>query len=384
MNAIQAISTIFINDKKINSYCIALIRAINDLELSYPRLSHYRQDIAIPLHMIARYWVAYYWTFCDSEQPILQGQRKILNDQLQNDIAFRAELTRLRSLWELHVSHRKSPKDGFLVVDEMHRPKRKKTYQIELVDAYDCTIQKIVQSIWQTIQHAGPGDWGVFERPIHYQLIKDRCIALPGTALTDECLIINQKLWATFQELSLFVEALCIHEWSLFTEHNNPQKKYFRGHIYQLLTARPDNRRPLNWERNQIDILLMENLEFICPWTGKKIHQGVSYNLDHIIPIAVYPTNELWNLVPVDPYFNSNRKKDKLPSPEKLSRAHSSLVRTYENYVNHEDLSMVLQEDVGYRFLDLEFNSAQFPDLLSRAVAIFIQQIVQSRNITLF
>ena len=384
MKTIQTITSIINHDNKINSYNIALIRALNDLELSYPRLGYYRQDIAIPLHMIARYWVAYYWTFCDSEQPILQGQRELLNNQLQNDIAFRGELTRLRSLWELHISKRKSPKDGFLVIDEMHRPKRKKTYPLELVDAYDCTIQKIVQSIHQTIQYAGPGEWAVFDKPVKYHQAKNRCIALPGTVLDEECLILNHKLWVEFQELSHYLEALCIHEWCLFTEQKNPQEEYFRGHIFQLLTARPDNRRPLNWERNQIDLLLMENYQFICPWTGKKIQQGVSYNIDHIIPIAVYPTNELWNLVPVDPYFNSNRKRNKLPSPEILSRARASLVHTYQNYDSHENLSSVLQEDVSYRFLDLNVNGAQFPDHLSRAVSIFTQQIAQSRNISLF
>jgi len=55
MNAIQTISTILKHDRKINTYKIALIRAINDLALSYPGLNLFKQDIAIPLQMIARY-----------------------------------------------------------------------------------------------------------------------------------------------------------------------------------------------------------------------------------------------------------------------------------------------------------------------------------------
>ena len=83
MAAIQTISTILKHDAKQNTYKIALIRAINDLVLSFPGLGVYKKDIAIPLHMIARYWVAYYWPFCDLEQPILQGQQAVLNDQLR-------------------------------------------------------------------------------------------------------------------------------------------------------------------------------------------------------------------------------------------------------------------------------------------------------------
>jgi hypothetical protein len=41
------------------------------------------------------------------------------------------------------------------------------------------------------------------------------------------------------------VEALSIHEWSLFTESVTPTSgsKIERGHVYTLLTNRPDNRR---------------------------------------------------------------------------------------------------------------------------------------------
>ena len=59
--------------------------------------------------------------------------------------------------------------------------------------------------------------------------------------------------------MSLYIEALCIHEWCLFSERVNQESEtsISRGCIYQLLTDRPDNRRPLTWERNKIDLLLM-------------------------------------------------------------------------------------------------------------------------------
>lgn len=42
--------------------------------------------------------------------------------------------------------------------------------------------------------------------------------AVPGALPQDECLVVRADLWRTFRELSLWVEALCIHEWCLFTE----------------------------------------------------------------------------------------------------------------------------------------------------------------------
>lgn len=54
-----------------------------------------------------------------------------------------------------------------------------------------------------------------------------------------------------------------------------------RGDIYKLLSHRPDNRCPLAWERNNIDLLLLEGNTFICPWTRGEIAEGIAYDLDH-------------------------------------------------------------------------------------------------------
>jgi hypothetical protein len=91
-------------------------------------------------------------------------------------------------------------------------------------------------------------------------------VCLPETLPTDVCVLVDAELWNSFCELSLWVEALCIHEWCLFTEILAGVE---RGIIYSLLTDRPTNRRPLTWERNQVEILMMEEVEFSCPWTGK-------------------------------------------------------------------------------------------------------------------
>ena len=384
MNAIQTISTILKHDKKINTYKIALIRAINDLALSYPGLSLFKKDIAIPLSSIARFWMAYFWPFCDPQNPILQGQQAILDGKMRNDIVFRDELTYFQRLWKTQISESEAPQDGFFVIDEMNRPRRKFTYAPEFVNAYDLAIRKIIRAIRQPIQYAGPGEWSVFEKPAPYKHIRDHCISLPETTANDYCVVISQELWAGFQDISLYIEALCIHEWSLFTERKNIEKKYDRGAIYKLLTARPDNRRPLDWERNMIDILIMEDHEFSCPWTGRRIRQNISYDLDHIIPLSVYPTNEMWNLVPSDPYFNSHIKRDRLPSNLKLEQAYPRLVTTYKNYNSQKELSHALQEDVSRRFLDIDAKNPRFPDLVTKAVSNFVEQIGMSRNIARF
>ncbi|MHC5833904.1 MAG: hypothetical protein ACYT04_000000102365, partial [Nostoc sp.] len=74
----KIISTILKHDTKATSYKIALLRAINDVVLSFPDLRNLRADVAVPLRFLAQFWVAYYWPFVKPSEPILQGQRAIL------------------------------------------------------------------------------------------------------------------------------------------------------------------------------------------------------------------------------------------------------------------------------------------------------------------
>jgi len=79
-------------DRKQNSDKIALVRAINDVVLSFPDLEHAGPGIAFPLRILAEFWLAYYWPFVDSAQPCLQG----VKPQGRSDMAFRQSLTAFR------------------------------------------------------------------------------------------------------------------------------------------------------------------------------------------------------------------------------------------------------------------------------------------------
>ena len=286
----KVISTILKHYTKVTSYKIALLRAINDVVLTYPDLRTYQSDVAVPLKLLAEFWIAYYWPFVDPDQPIQQGQQAKRQGQTINDMAFRPALTELRRQWEQVIGGLKNPADGFFLINELRSPRKQQRYSQPLIDAYQSAIASIAKTIEMPIRYAGPGEWSIFEKPQTYNQVASRTVAVPGTRVKDRCLVIPLDLWATFRQMSLWVEALCIHEWCLFSGRVSDQD---RGYIYGLLTSRPDNRRPLTWERNQIDILIMEGTEFTCPWTEKRITQGTAYDLDHTLPIAVYPTNEL-------------------------------------------------------------------------------------------
>ena len=110
--AAQAVGSILRFDKKVNSYKLALVRALNDVVLSYPDLSGRGFDVCVPLRKLAEYWLAYYWPFVDPQDPIIQGPRAIRRGVLGNDMSFRPALTGLRSAWTEHIGTAR-PSDGF-------------------------------------------------------------------------------------------------------------------------------------------------------------------------------------------------------------------------------------------------------------------------------
>ncbi len=346
--AAQAVGSILRFDKKVNSYKLALVRAINDVVLSYPDLSGRGFDVCVPLRKLAEYWLAYYWPFADPQEPIFQGPRATRGGLLGNDMSFRPALTGLRSAWKERFGTAR-PSDGFLLVAELRVPRIAASYPPQLQRGYRVAVTAIAKALAQPIRYAGPGGetHGVFPppRPAADWL---GAVAVPGTSPDEPSVLVRADLWSAFRELSLWIEALCVHEWSLFIE-GLPSSVTDRGRAYFLLTSRPDNRRPLSWERNQIELLMLEGKTFVCPWTGKGLMVR-NYAIDHIIPVSVYPTNDLWNLVPSDEYFNAHTKRARMPTTSRMARAWPHLTHTYDLYMGSRTLGQALKSDLRERF----------------------------------
>jgi hypothetical protein len=372
----------------VTSYKIALLRAINDVVLAFPDVLVNDLPIAIPLRVLAASWIAYYWPFADPELPIRQGAQSLRTHGQTQDMAFRPALEDLRRAWQVAIGSTPHPADGYVLAAELRTPRRAATYPPALHVAYGQALKAIANTMHQPIKYAGPRgeQWTVFSRPEIYRAGDTNVTLIPGTQPGDRCLMLSAELWRTFRDVSLWVEALCVHEWCLFTERveQEPGRPLNRGDIYELLTSRPENRRPLTWERNHIEVLLLEGATFICPCTEQPIVLGQPYDIDHILPVTIAPINELWNLIPADATFNQHVKRDRLPSHERLLRAEPHLAQAYEHYSASPDLLPALADDVGLRFRDVPRADPAYPALVARAVTRFVDQIGTYRNLPRF
>ncbi len=370
----RVIATILRHDRKVNSYKIALLRALNDVVLAYPDVRHAGRPIAVPLRLLAESWIAYYWPFVAPEAEVPQGPRSLRDGRRRNDMGFRPQLRDLRRAWEA-VHGPSGAAGGWLLVEHMRVPRTRAGYDLAFLKRYRATVQRVRTSLRQPLQYAGEGEWSVFTRPVRAGEAVDAA-RVPGTAPSELVTILDAELWNAFRDVSLWVEALAIHEWSLFTER---AAGLARGEAYQLLTERPDNRLPTSWERNRVGLLIDEGREIRCPWTGKRLRRG-GFDIDHVVPVSVHPFHELWNLVPADARFNRERKRARLPTRETLDRAVPLLASIYRAYSREPDLDRALRADVALRFT----GAPAAPDAIARSVADLTESIATLRDIARF
>lgn len=179
MDPAAVISTILKHDQKVTSYKLALLRAINDVALSFPDIIPSQADVAVPLRVLARFWVAYYWPFVDRDVPILQGRRADRGGRLTNDMEFRPQLEGFRAAWQTEWQELSSPSDGFFAINELLVPRRRLAHSSNLLEWYDRAVRAIAKATRMPICHAGPGEWMVFERTAPFAQLAGRSFRYP-------------------------------------------------------------------------------------------------------------------------------------------------------------------------------------------------------------
>lgn len=130
-----------------------------------------------------------------------------------------------------------------------------------------------------------------------------------------------ESTWLAFNRYACWIEPVLVSEWvktmasySGNTEYASPEKQF---HLYQALNWLEPKRTTVE-VRNRFEQLkkqLPNNEQMQCVWSAKSLKQ--SYDIDHSMPFARWPNNDLWNLLPTDSKIN-NQKSDRLPTEHKL------------------------------------------------------------------
>lgn len=136
---------------------------------------------------------------------------------------------------------------------------------------------------------------------------------------------VPQHLWRAMVRHDVWIEPALVAEWVRLME------SYARGQDRELDPAVVIG--AMRWHEPSRDVAfvrktantLMEAGTIYCVWTGRRLTEK-RLDIDHCLPWAAWPCDDLWNLLPSDPQINRHGKRDRLPAAEVIENSKERIV----------------------------------------------------------
>lgn len=300
LRAVDQIEGILNRDRKVATYKLALFRALAEIAMQEPRAARWHPDgqVGVPIDRIAERWLFYFWPIFASDTSIPQSQSEGAGER--NPVAFRAPMRGLMahfagqgangglSAWQAAWA------SGQLAPETRQR------------------LRLALRSITDTVRdgpvtHSG----GALESGRVFDYARS----------TGEVLM-SSDIWRELSLLGHWIVDAVIVRWASLTERFSQRQGVRSGDVLPLLLARPTPERATGIARQ---IYLARGVDR-CAWSDKRLSER--FAVDHVIPFALWGSNDLWNLLPVDERVNG-QKSDKLPSASLLSERRKAVIQCW-------------------------------------------------------
>jgi hypothetical protein len=298
--AADQIEGILNRDKKEASYKLALFRALAELATQEPRIASWRPDgtVGVSLARIAEKWLAYYWPIFAAERFIPQSQAEGAGSK---------------------------------------RPLKFRKPMLDLMAGYARAGEHSGLSAWQLDQSADRFDDETVARQraalkAIRDAIRDGPVTYAGGALDSGTVfsfdrsrgevLMTSDLWRELSLLGHWIIDAVILRWAELTERFGVRQGIRSGDVLPLLLATPEPQRATLVAR---EVFLRHGWSR-CVWSDRPLTRP--FVVDHMIPFSLWGSNDLWNLLPVDPRVNNN-KSDKLPATTLLKARRTSIFEAW-------------------------------------------------------
>ncbi len=297
--SIDRIERVLNRDRKVATYKLALFRALADLAMASGRLATWRGDgrVVVPIAAVAEKWVEYYWPLCASERFIPQIQAEKPGSAHQR-LAFRSLLTELASLYGGGVGLARYTIDA---------------RSGSLSDQARALSGRLLATVCKTIQ-CGPvthaGGAGTEATVFAYDS-------------STRGIVMDADLWRELSLMGPWIRDATILRWAELTARLSKDELQ-PSEVIDLLLVDPLPERSCDTARALYEALPGKE----CVWTCQRI-EGARFEVDHVIPFALWRNNDLWNLLPATRAAN-NSKRDRLPTRRLLYRQRDSVTGYWE------------------------------------------------------
>lgn len=296
---LDRIEAVLRRDRKSSTYKLALLRALTEIATTQARVVRWRRDgpggdeqVAVPLGAVADLWLEYYWQLFDSERflPQAGGEAKAG----QHKLAFARQLDALRE--------RFAGAGGLPALLSGWRQ-----------GALDPAGERLLEALRRKLQHT------IREQPVRYAGVSTTGALFgfqPGRSRGEEGhVLVDASLWQEISLMSHWLRDSLLVRWAELIDRfataagsaTRAGPGGVREHALGILLEPALDARQTGHAR-QVYAALPDKQ---CTWSGRPLRRD--FDVDHIIPFALWHNNELWNLVPAAKAVN-NQKRDFLPA----------------------------------------------------------------------
>ena len=316
------INSIIERDKADTPYKYSLLKSVIESCQEYPHYAKESGDrISLPVGLCVVKWLLYYYPFFTPGKFIIM-RRGEANGKHQ--IAFRTKFETLCKFYEEHGG-----------ISVFYDDLTSGTIPEEILETTANLVSKIRYAVRDmSMRYLGSSQTGreysVFhleektkpiskKSPLSIQTIIEKC----GTYS------ISKELYLVFRELGGFIIGSgCISDkWVSFLHNLNHTNGISDAEIRERFAVEPVMERNTRNAR-ELYLSLTKEKKCFCVWGNGNLTESTLV-VDHLIPFAVWKSNDLWNLVPATQEENS-KKSDKIPSISRLERKKEAIFQCWD------------------------------------------------------
>ena len=301
--AFPFIRHVALNDGKSATHKLALMRVLLRIADGHAGAVIRREDnrVILPVGLVALYWAHQYKDLIDKHQ-LFQSPNKNINmgfmkadgwHQLTN---LQASDYRIGNLFTGDNAKAMFKMLSASVSNIKNMPCKYITYANSKKSVFEVESKTVRAKDNLFLDLTTLNEWGEFSLPEH--------------------------LWIAFSRYACWIEPVLIAEWvKTMASYQGNQQYQAPEQQHTLFSA-------LNWleakrntteVRNRFESLKQQQgAQHNCVWTDKSLQK--QYAIDHCMPFARWPNNDLWNLLPSDVKANG-QKSDRLPTETKMKNA---------------------------------------------------------------
>ena len=302
--ALARIRHIAVNDSKSSTYKLALLRTLVRIADAHPGAVCDRSDgrVAISLGLVALYWIRLFKRLLDADLQQNSNTGKGLGFVTQQGWQPLAQL-----------------KADDFAVGALFVGEQAVALQQLVADTIKTMQEGPVTFIYQgdkqnrlfTIERA-------LRRKPSQSVLLDRAFFDSFGLFT-----LSEEMWNSLRSYGCWIEPLLVQQW--IAQMKKYQRNIVANHsldYYHEALIWLEREHDTARVRQRVDALTRDGHAVRSVWSGDPLRK---YEVDHCLPFAYWPNNDLWNLLPASVQENGS-KSDRVPSRPRLSKARAHIL----------------------------------------------------------